>query len=139
MVPGAFAVAGAACWFDVRTRRIPNWLTFSAAAAGLLLSRSLMEGRAPSRVPRGLVVGLALFPALRSERSWRWSVKLMGALGAWLGTSVVFGCRFLHDSRRRSIALGLMVALWLCAPGGAEPLAAAHVIGVSLASSRSTH
>ena len=33
---GAFALAGAACWFDVRTRRIPNWLTFPAAALGLV-------------------------------------------------------------------------------------------------------
>ena len=28
---GAFALAGTACWFDVRTRRIPNRLTFPAA------------------------------------------------------------------------------------------------------------
>ncbi len=41
-----------ACYFDLRTRRIPNWLTFTTAVSGLLLNSVVFI------VDKGLGVGL---------------------------------------------------------------------------------
>ena len=47
MIPvTAFLVAVVACAFDLRTRRIPNALTFGAALAGLLFHRLTAGPRA---------------------------------------------------------------------------------------------
>jgi prepilin peptidase CpaA len=78
------AVAGSA--FDVRTRRIPNALTYGGLLAGLLFqiaSRGL-EGVQSSLAGAG--VGLALFlPLFALGGMGAGDVKLMAALGAWLG------------------------------------------------------
>jgi prepilin peptidase CpaA len=92
---GAFALAGVACWCDVRTRRIPNRLTFSAAALGLLAA-TVAHG-VPGTVSSvaGLFVGMLLFfPFFMLRGLGAGDVKLMGALGAWVGTSVVLGVAF---------------------------------------------
>lgn len=92
---GAFAVAAAACWFDVRTRRIPNRLTFPAAALGLVTATVVHAGPGTVASAMGLLVGLALFfPLFLLKGLGAGDVKLMGALGAWLGTSVIFGVAF---------------------------------------------
>ncbi len=108
---GAFALAGAACWFDVRTRRIPNWLTFPAAAAGLVAATLAHGGQGTVSSGSGLLVGLALFfPLFVLRGLGAGDVKLMGALGAWLGTSVIFGVAFYTTLAGGVLALGLMVA-----------------------------
>jgi prepilin peptidase CpaA len=92
---GAFAIAVAACWFDVRTRRIPNWLTFPAAALGLIAATVFHSGPGTVSSAAGLLLGLALFfPIFALKGLGAGDVKLMGALGAWLGTSVIFGVAF---------------------------------------------
>jgi prepilin peptidase CpaA len=82
----ALATAVVACATDLRTRRIPNVLTFGSATAALLFhvanggAAELASGLA------GWVVGVALFfvPfALKGLGGG--DVKLLGALGAWLG------------------------------------------------------
>jgi prepilin peptidase CpaA len=92
---GAFAVAGAACWFDVRTRRIPNWLTFPAAGIGFASATAAHGVHGTVSSGEGFLIGLALFfPLFVLKGLGAGDVKLMGALGAWLGSSVIFGVAF---------------------------------------------
>jgi prepilin peptidase CpaA len=106
---GAFALAGAACWFDVRTRRIPNWLTFPAAALGLVAATVAHGGQGTVSSAGGFLVGLALFfPLFVMKGLGAGDVKLMGALGAWLGTSLVFGVAFYTSLAGGVLALGLI-------------------------------
>ena len=92
---GAIALAAAACWVDVRTRRIPNRLTFSAAALGLVTATVAHGGAGAIASAAGLLAGLAIFfPLFLLRGLGAGDVKLMGALGAWLGTSVILGVAF---------------------------------------------
>ena len=82
----ALAVALTACTLDVRTRRIPNVLTLGAALGACayhLLTRGWWGlGTAAAGWSIGLVMFLPLF-ALRGMGGG--DVKLLAALGAWLG------------------------------------------------------
>jgi prepilin peptidase CpaA len=107
---GAFALTGAACWFDVRTRRIPNSLTFPAAAGGLLAATLAYGGQGTLSSGAGLLVGLAIFfPLFLLKGLGAGDVKLMGALGAWLGTSVIFSVAFYTSLAGGVLALMLIV------------------------------
>ena len=79
-------VAAIACVVDLRTRRIPNVLTFGAAAAAVcfhIATRGVDGGVASVS---GLVVGVALlFVPFALGSMGAGDVKLLGALGAWLG------------------------------------------------------
>jgi prepilin peptidase CpaA len=80
------AIAVAACITDVRTRRIPNVLTFGAAAAAIVAAALFQGGCGILSAAGGWVVGAAVFfiPfALGGLGAG--DVKLMAALGAWLG------------------------------------------------------
>lgn len=82
------AVALTASAFDVRTRRIPNWLTFGATAVGLAygLSSSGLSGLGLSMA--GWLTGAALFiPFFVLGGMGAGDVKLLAALAAWLGPS----------------------------------------------------
>jgi prepilin peptidase CpaA len=107
---GAFTIAGAACWCDLRTRRIPNRLTFPAAALGVVAATVAhgTPGALSSAV--GLFVGVLLFFPLFALRGLgAGDVKLMGALGAWLGTSVVVGVAFYTTLAGGVLAIALIV------------------------------
>jgi prepilin peptidase CpaA len=106
---GAFAIAAAACWFDVRTRRIPNWLTFPGAALGLAAATVAHGGHGTVSSAAGFLVGLALFfPLFVLKGLGAGDVKLMGALGAWLGTSMIFGVAFYTTLAGGALAIALM-------------------------------
>jgi prepilin peptidase CpaA len=107
---GAFTLAGIACWFDVRTRRIPNRLTFPATALGVAAATVAHGGPGALSSAVGLLVGLLLFfPLFALKGLGAGDVKLMGALGAWLGTSVVLGVAFYTTLAGGLLALALIV------------------------------
>jgi prepilin peptidase CpaA len=107
---GAFALAGTACWFDVRTRRIPNRLTFPGAALGVMAATAAHGGPGAVWSAAGLLVGLMLFfPLFVLKGLGAGDVKLMGALGAWLGASMVLGVAFYTALAGGVLAIVLMV------------------------------
>jgi prepilin peptidase CpaA len=80
------AIALIAVAFDLRTRRIPNWLTFGAAAAAL--AAGWMDTGAPGLGRSALawfVGALIFFPLFALRGMGAGDVKLVAALSAWLG------------------------------------------------------
>ncbi|HET9267468.1 MAG TPA: prepilin peptidase [Vicinamibacterales bacterium] len=82
----ALIVGAAACATDLHARRIPNWLTFGAAA-GALAFHFADAGRDGAQLAMsGWVTGLFLFmPMFLLGGMGAGDVKLLAALGAWLG------------------------------------------------------
>lgn len=82
----ALAIAILASITDTRSQRIPNALTFGAAAAALLF-HAIAPGRlGVSAGVAGLTGGLVIFFPLFALRAMgAGDVKLMAALGAWMG------------------------------------------------------
>jgi prepilin peptidase CpaA len=86
-----FVVLALATYTDLRRRRIPNVLTFSAVGVGLVLNLALggFEGVRDSAQGAGL--GLAmLFPLFMLRWMGAGDVKLMAAIGAIKGPEFVF-------------------------------------------------
>jgi prepilin peptidase CpaA len=82
----ALVVAGMACVTDIRTRRIPNVLTLGAAAGacGHFLAADGLSGLGWAMA--GWTVGLLMFlPLFLLRGLGGGDVKLLAALGAWLG------------------------------------------------------
>jgi prepilin peptidase CpaA len=82
----ALCVAVTACVWDLRTRRIPNVLTLGAAAAAVAFH--LVTGGMDAALAGigGWCVGVALlFVPFALGAMGGGDVKLLGALGAWLG------------------------------------------------------
>lgn len=78
-------------WLDLRTRRIPNWLTISGLIAGVALNLILdgWHGVVRSLEGAGLALGLLLpLVLLRGLGAGDW--KLMGAVGALMGWRPMF-------------------------------------------------
>src|SRR5262249_19250621 len=86
----AIGVAGIACVTDIRTRRIPNLLTFGAAGLGCAMHGMTggLTGFGSSAL--GWLFGLVLFlPFFLVRGMGAGDVKLLAALGAWLGPTEV--------------------------------------------------
>lgn len=87
----AWILAGAtlmiASVFDLRSRRIPNWLTGGAAVGGLAIaySQGALFGAVPAALLAMLVMGSPNF--VRSQAVGAGDVKLAGAMGAMLGAA----------------------------------------------------
>lgn len=80
------SIAAVACAIDLKEQRIPNWLTFSAAGSGLAYHLVVNGFSGLGFAAAGWLVGVAIFflPfVLRGLGGG--DIKLLGALGAWLG------------------------------------------------------
>jgi prepilin peptidase CpaA len=85
-------VLGAAL-YDIRYRRIPNWLTLPGVLVGLGLNTFLYQGWPGLRVSLlGLVVGFGIYFVLYALRAMgAGDVKLMAAIGSLVGWADWFG------------------------------------------------
>jgi prepilin peptidase CpaA len=101
----------AATWFDWRTRRLPNALTFGAAAAGCCAGAfgSGLAGLGASAAGWGL--GLLLFlPVFALRGMGAGDVKLLAAFGAWLGPAGVWWTAIYGAIAGGLLAIPLLVA-----------------------------
>jgi prepilin peptidase CpaA len=84
------ALLALACISDLRTRRIPNVLTFSAIAAALVFHLLAGGWRAAGSSIAGCSLGaLLFFPMFVLRGMGAGDVKLLAAVGAWLGPGQV--------------------------------------------------
>ena len=82
----ALLIGLAACVTDVRSRRIPNVLTFSAAVAAVLVHGAVSGWAGVGTSMAGWAAGAALFmPFFLLGGMGGGDVKLLAAIGAWLG------------------------------------------------------
>lgn len=83
---GALVVAGGACVTDVRASRIPNALTLLGVVTGLVAHAVLPAGLGAGAALAGAAAGLVVFlPFFVLGGMGGGDVKLMAAVGAWLG------------------------------------------------------
>src|SRR5689334_11161770 len=77
----AWAVA-----IDVRTRRIPNWLTGSLVATGITQSLLIFSPLSPAQAIGGMLAGFGLsFVLFALGARGGGDVKLFAGIGAWMG------------------------------------------------------
>ena len=90
-------VSTAAVW-DFRQNRIPNWLTLSAIPAGILWNTWVGGFSGLQMSLGGFAVGFGiLFILFATGGGGGGDVKLMGALGAWVGVSTTLTVFFLSS------------------------------------------
>lgn len=101
---------GIAFWTDIRRMEIPNWLTLSFAAAGVVYhaAASGMEGlgRAGLGAAAGMLPMLTMY-ALRGIGGG--DVKWFAAFGAWAGASAAWQLVVLSILYAGGIAVALLV------------------------------
>jgi prepilin peptidase CpaA len=120
----AILVAIIACAFDLRTRRIPNALTFTAALAALVFHRVTGGVEGAAFAAGGWVLGLCLFlPFFIVRGMGGGDVKLLAALGAWLGPNQVFWL-----AAYTGIAGGVM-GIWVAMADGYLKTALRNMLG----------
>ena len=106
----AIVTVCAACLYDVSSSRIPNALTFTTAVLAILFHSFAPSGSGWSSVFLGLFVGLAVFfPLFALGAMGAGDVKLMAAVGSWIGAASI-----LYVALYASVAggvLALIVAL----------------------------
>jgi len=106
-------LAAAASWSDLRTRRIPNLLTFGGAAAAFAYAFAVHGVSGLTASLGGWFTGAALFiPFFILGGMGAGDVKLLACLGAWLG----------HD-------MAIYTALYAALAGGVMALALALATG----------
>ena len=111
--PGAIvlAIASIAVVFDVRTCRIPNWLTFGAAAAAFVYSAWQAGFPGVGIAAAGWLAAAALFfPFFALGGMGAGDVKLLAALGAWLGPAESVWLAIYAAAAGGVLALGVALA-----------------------------
>ena len=126
------AVTTAAAVVDLKTRRVPNWLTFGTAAVGVAMATANPGGIGIARALEGLLVGLVLMlPGHVFGKTGAGDVKLVAALGTLLGprsiamaflyTAIAGGVlAVLVATRRRRLRESLEGTATLVVSGGAN-------------------
>lgn len=104
-------MTGLGALIDVKTRRIPNVLTFGGAGAGVVYHLSSGGFSGLAHGAGGWVLGIALFlPMFLMRGMGAGDVKLLGAVGAWLGPEgVLWGCLY---SVLAGGVMALVVGAW---------------------------
>jgi prepilin peptidase CpaA len=110
ILAGAVLLAVLAGWTDLRSRRIPNWLTVSGAVVGIGMNCAFggWSGLKISLI--GLLVGLGVllpFVLLRSLGAGDW--KLAGALGTFTGPGILMDMLIGSVFVAGLMALGLVI------------------------------
>jgi prepilin peptidase CpaA len=98
--------------YDIRYRRIPNWLTISGVLAGLAMNSFLYQGWAGFRLSLlGLAVGFGSYFILYLLRAMgAGDVKLMAAIGAMVGLADWFGIFVITAIIGGVVGLGLVAS-----------------------------
>jgi prepilin peptidase CpaA len=102
-----------AIYTDIRWLRIPNWLTFSAMGAGLVLHAWLdgMQGALFSLAGLGVGMGLFVLPYI-CRAMGAGDVKLMAAIGSIIGVTGSLSVGLLSVLAGGLYALGAMTYQW---------------------------
>jgi len=105
-----FTAGAVAATIDLKLRKIPNWLTFSATAAGLAGSFYLFGWDGALVSAKGWLAGMAVFllPFLMGGMGGG-DVKLMGAIGALKGTWFVLETALFTALYGGLMALALLI------------------------------
>lgn len=130
-IMSAAVIASIGAFTDVRTRRIPNWLTYTGVGAALS-TRCILSGWlglksscAAIFVAGGLFSILFLLGAMGGG-----DVKLMTAVGAWAGLSQIVTILFTTAMAGGFLAAGYVVVSWK-APQG-QSLRAPYGVAIAL-------
>jgi len=108
---GAVTIGLAACATDITTRRVPNVLTATAVASGMLAHTILPGGQGLFAALLGCAAGLAVFfPFFALGGMGGGDVKLMAALGTWIGWSPVLWTALYGSVAGGVIAIGVGLA-----------------------------
>ena len=103
------AGVGAGAFIDLRTRRVPNVLTVSLSALGITGAAAGLTGLSMQAAVVGLLLGmLFMMPGYLFGATGAGDVKLLAAVGAWLGPSQI-GAAFLYTAIAGGV-LALIVA-----------------------------
>ena len=107
----ALVVAAGATVTDLQAARIPNALTVTSGLAGLLAHALLPGGSGWSTSLGGMAAGLAVFfPFFALGGLGGGDVKLMAALGAWVGWPAVLSLALYTALAGGVVAIGVAVA-----------------------------
>ena len=106
-------VLAVATFTDLRSRRIPNWLVLPFMVAGLGVSCWLHGWPGLGRSLGGFALGAAVYGLLAFMGGMGMGdVKLVAAIGTWIGPSQLFFALFVT-----AIAGGVMALSWAAAGG----------------------
>ena len=101
---------GASAALDLRTRRVPNWLTLGITALGMTLAAAHVTDRSIAAALGGFAVGLLLMlPGHIAGATGAGDVKLFAAVGSLLGPAGI-GAAFVYTAIVGG-ALALTVAM----------------------------
>ncbi len=101
-------VLAIATFTDLRSRRIPNWLVLPFLAAGLIVPAALVGWHGLWQSLEGLGLGALVYGVLYWMGGMGMGdVKLMAAIGAWVGPSQLMVAMLLT-----AMAGGIMVLCW---------------------------
>jgi len=104
------AVALWIAWGDLRTYRIPNYLTLSTALAGLVFQAATHGWNGVGDGLLGLILGLfLLLPPYLMRGIGAGDVKALAALGTWLGPGLTLMLFFYMALAGGLLALGLLI------------------------------
>lgn len=135
----ALLLTAAAAWFDVRQRRVPNYLTLPGILLGLLLgalrhgARGFMESMFAALVGFGILLFPSLLMGAGSPAIGGGDLKLTAAVGALTGIRCVLSTAlaaavcggmvggFMLMKRGRFLQVLTKAALWITGIAGGAP------------------